>query len=53
MREEVFAREDAAQGPGKVMMGVRLEVIGVDAPRLEATRRARPVRKIIKVPTPC
>ena len=32
--------EVPAQGPGKVVMGVRLEVVGVDAPVLEAVGRA-------------
>jgi hypothetical protein len=36
----VSEREGTPQGPGKVVMGVWLEVIGVDAPVLEAAGRA-------------
>jgi hypothetical protein len=43
----------ANQGPGKVVIRVRLEVIGVDPPLLAAAGAGMTVQKIIEVPTPC
>lgn len=46
-------READVQGPGKVVRGVRLEAVGVDAPWVWVAGRAWPFQKIIKVLEAC
>jgi hypothetical protein len=41
------------QGPGKVVRGVWVEVVGVDAPLVWAAGRAWPFQKIIEVLEAC